>query len=193
MIRRRNRSDDSMWPQSYLSRLLRSFAVSTCTIGFGIICLNGGMSVALTPPDRLPLVQPREYWNVCAFNSTAQNASTATMKTLFILTFTDLLSNARAYHSRNFAVSMIKSVEGCTLYIPDATRLRSVREISGGNTSNQIKIIDMIPHVDSFVKGLRGRLETMRTQIGWKSFEDVHFEVGAISFYWKLIQWKCNW
>lgn len=166
---RLNRSDDNMWLQSYLSRLLKSFAVSTCTIGLGIICLNGGMSVALTP-DRLPLVHPREYWNVCAFNSTAQNASTAIIRTLFIFTFYNLFSDARAYHSRNTTVSMIKSLERCTLYIPDNIRLRSVREISGGNIkSNQNNWHESCAR--SFVKGLgvaRVGLETMRTQIGWE-------------------------
>lgn len=60
--------DVASQPQAHahLSRLFKSLAVSTCTPG--IICLGGG-----TSPDRFPLVQPREYWKVCAVNSIANN------------------------------------------------------------------------------------------------------------------------
>lgn len=69
---------------AYLSRLFKSLAVSTWARGFGIICRKGGISV--TPPlDRLPLVQPLEYWNVWASISIAQNATRTTTKTLFII------------------------------------------------------------------------------------------------------------
>lgn len=96
--RRRTRINDANRNHmflSHLSRLFKSFAVSTC-IGFGIICFNG---IASPPPDLFPFVHPREYWKVCAEISSTQQAMNKRTKTLYMIETPWL--NLHSYHFEN--------------------------------------------------------------------------------------------
>lgn len=136
--------DVASQPQAHahLSRLFKSLAVSTCTLG--IVCLGGGASW----PDRFPLVQPREYWKVCAVNSIANiiAISVIIITLLIFILFTKI----------TFSNLKILLSKFCVTFVCLSLSLVKFHRI---NDRNLVKVARFISHFLRFHMWVRAKIK----------------------------------